>query len=726
MLIESVGIHCFRKTLRIDHNEVNGACHEKIYLSLSFNLDVSYCFFPVNCYARDGKKVIRVGFYTMDNYQECDENGNYSGYFVDYLREISQYTGWEYEFIQMNYSACLKSLNDRNIDLVCGVDYSSFRTSTLDFSAQPAVTTHYELYALKDNDTYYYNDYADFDGMSIGVLASCNHLDALDDYAAAHHFSFEKQYFGNTAQLEKALEDNTVDAIYATNVSHPSEKKILASLPSFPLYFVTFKGNPIMEDLNSAQAVILDVNPNFDHDLYTTYQQDIRNYRCEFTRDELDYLSTAPEITVTCDPSKAPIEFYNENTQTVSGIAADVLDLVSQYTGLHFRYIKSDSFSDALAKLQSHEIDILTALAHDYAWSEQNQAFLSTPYLNSSIVVVRNNKTKSHERNIVALPHSFNLTNSILDNPEYDTEDVVYYDTIEECFQAVLSGSADCTYANSYNSSYLLSQVKYRNLSSTTLTAMTEDVSFGLSDQCDPRLLSIINKGLACISSEQLDSIILQNCSYKEDPSLLTLVYAYPRISIAIILAVSMTLLSLLLGILLIHSRKTKEIRIMSETDALTGLYNRRAAEDHITRQMQEDGRNPGCVRPLISIDLDKFKQVNDTYGHLEGDALLIAVADTLRTSVRSSDIVGRIGGDEFVVYLSNVTDRQNAMAVAEKLCQVIRELSTMKKEWSNISASIGISFADHPNIKMEELYISADKAMYSAKENGRNQYQTL
>lgn len=146
-------------------------------------------------------------------------------------------------------------------------------------------------------------------------------------------------------------------------------------------------------------------------------------------------------------------------------------------------------------------------------------------------MVVRNSKPQSHERDIVALPNSFNLTNSILDNPEYDTEDVVYYDTIEECFQAVLSGSADCTYADNYSANYLLSQVKYRNLSSTTLTAMTEAASFGLSDQCDPRLLSIINKGLACISSEQLDSIVLQNCSYREDPSslpLFMLIRAFP------------------------------------------------------------------------------------------------------------------------------------------------------------------------------------------------------
>ena len=67
-------------------------------------------FSPVNCYARDGKKVIRVGFYTLANYQECDENGNYSGYFVDSLREISQYTGWEYSTVIFISAACVIKL----------------------------------------------------------------------------------------------------------------------------------------------------------------------------------------------------------------------------------------------------------------------------------------------------------------------------------------------------------------------------------------------------------------------------------------------------------------------------------------------------------------------------------------------------------------------------------------------------------------------------------------
>ena len=683
-------------------------------------------FSPIESFAREGKKVIKVGFYPLNNYQECDENGNYKGYYVDYLREISQYTGWEYEFIQMNYSACLKSLNDRNIDLVCGVDYSSSRTSTMEFSTLPAITTHYELYTLADNDTLYYNGFSDFNGMKIGVLASCNQLDDLNEYAQNNQFSFERIYFGSTGKLEDALEDGTVDAIYATNISHPEEKKVIASLPSFPLYFVTFKGNPIMKDLNYAQSVITDVNPDFEHDLYATYLRDMQDEQCEFTKDELDYIASNPKITVTYDPAHAPIEYYNKKTQTCSGISKEVLEQVSEYTGLHFTYVQSDNFTDALSKIQNGDVDILTAMAHDYQWANQNNVFLTTPYINTSIVVIRNQTTKGQKRNIVALPRNFNFSATIVSDPGNHFDDVLYYDSIDACFDAVFSGTADCTYVNNYVANYLLSQIKYRTLTSTPISALTEDISFALSNQCDPRLLSIINKGLACIPSVKMDNIVLQNSIYEEDPSLPTLIFAYPRISIPIILAISVTLLALLLGILLIHNRKTKEIKIMSETDGLTGLYNRRATEEQITARMEQDARNPRCVRPLISIDLDKFKQVNDTYGHLEGDALLVAVADTIKTSVRTSDIVGRIGGDEFIVYLGNVTDKKDAEAVADKLCTAIRSLSTRKPEWSEISASIGISFADRAEIEMEELYIAADKAMYSSKGNGRNQYQIL
>ena len=80
--------------------------------------------------------------------------------------------------------------------------------------------------------------------------------------------------------------------------------------------------------------------------------------------------------------------------------------------------------------------------------------------------------------------------------------------------------------------------------------------------------------------------------------------------------------------------------------------------------------------------------------------------------------------GAEVILYDGN--DKKDAEAVADKLCTAIRSLSTLKPEWSEISASIGISFADRAEIEMEELYIAADKAMYSSKGNGRNQYQIL
>ena len=106
----------------------------------------------------------------------------------------------------------------------------------------------------------------------------------------------------------------------------------------------------------------------------------------------------------------------------------------------------------------------------------------------------------------------------------------------------------------------------------------------------------------------------------------------------------------------------------------------------------------------------------------MEGDLLLKAVAKTLKNAVRQTDIVGRLGGDEFIVYLTNISTKKTAEKVAAKLCAAVSALSLEKEEWSEITGSFGIAFAT-PDMNWDTLYNHADRALYDAKEKGKNQY---
>ncbi|MBR5128073.1 MAG: GGDEF domain-containing protein, partial [Roseburia sp.] len=287
---------------------------------------------------------------------------------------------------------------------------------------------------------------------------------------------------------------------------------------------------------------------------------------------------------------------------------------------------------------------------------------------------------------------------------------------------AVANGKADCTYTNYYIANYHLSNIVYRSLSATKITSINENLCIAVSKNADPRLLSIINKGLRCISSEVLDGIVLEHTLYQNEFSLRTIIYAYPETIICIIITISAIAVIGLLIILLIHYRRSKIIQSISKTDALTGILNRGAVQAQITMALDKEKQNPHLVCPLITVDLDNFKAVNDTYGHAEGDLLLIAVAKVLTSSVRHSDLVGRMGGDEFIVYLTNVNNKKTAEKVAAKLCAAVSALSLEKEEWSDITASFGVAYGTATST-WESLYHQADVALYDAKEKGKNQY---
>lgn len=168
-----------------------------------------------------------------------------------------------------------------------------------------------------------------------------------------------------------------------------------------------------------------------------------------------------------------------------------------------------------------------------------------------------------------------------------------------------------------------------------------------------------------------------------------------------------------------LHQRR-KDLEHLARHDSLTGLPNRMLFDEHMTQALSNSRRGITQLA-LLFVDIDRFKPVNDMLGHAIGDLLLQEIASRIRAAVRGSDIPARIGGDEFVVLLPNIQQREDALTVAEKIRVSIMKPFVIDGHLLAVSASIGIAiFPDH-GTDLVALSKHADKAMYVAKEQGRN-----
>lgn len=153
--------------------------------------------------------------------------------------------------------------------------------------------------------------------------------------------------------------------------------------------------------------------------------------------------------------------------------------------------------------------------------------------------------------------------------------------------------------------------------------------------------------------------------------------------------------------------------------DFLTGLCNRQSLFEHLKHDMSASDKD-GQLLAVLFIDLDQFKTINDTYGHITGDAILKEAAVRIKHAVRSTDTVARFGGDEFIVVLPNITTSDKAILVAHKIRRAIgRPFDLIAPE--KLTASIGISLYPVDADNMEELLEKADCAMYLLKGGGKN-----
>ncbi len=161
----------------------------------------------------------------------------------------------------------------------------------------------------------------------------------------------------------------------------------------------------------------------------------------------------------------------------------------------------------------------------------------------------------------------------------------------------------------------------------------------------------------------------------------------------------------------------------LSETDSLTGLYNRASSEALIKECLHRRRGGDSHGHTLMIIDIDNFKEVNDSIGHMYGDAVLTQLSDSLKDIFRSDDVIGRLGGDEFFVLVKNCHEDSVIGEKADEVCNAFRKTFVEVGTPVNISASIGISKAPLHGDDFESLYRCADTALYTVKAGGKDGY---
>lgn len=168
-----------------------------------------------------------------------------------------------------------------------------------------------------------------------------------------------------------------------------------------------------------------------------------------------------------------------------------------------------------------------------------------------------------------------------------------------------------------------------------------------------------------------------------------------------------------------IQKREVEKLQFKAEMDAMARVYNKVATKERIDKFLNNSRKQD--KHALLIVDMDNFKKINDTFGHLKGDEVLKEGVGHLKNMFRGDDIIGRIGGDEFVVFMSNVTSREDIVNKAKSIGKAFYKTYSDGDQEVTVSASIGISIFPMDGENYEELLDKSDKALYEVKRNDKN-----
>lgn len=444
--------------------------------------------------------------------------------------------------------------------------------------------------------------------------------------------------------------------------------------------------------------------------------REAEEFNIRLTPNEKAWLKNNRNIKVAVKSGWMPIEFKLESDKH-RGLSIDYLTRLANLLQVNFIIV---NYND---NIEPEEADIISGVSNR---SLKNPKFrlLNQPFLVFPLAIYTNKHAKKEIKSLedldnarVAIFKTSPIGQKIREN--YPKIKLVYVDIADEAFEELKAETVDAYVGNEMVVDYniMFNRLKYAEKSG--FTPFTSTVSMAVrSDR--PVLASIIEKGLFAIEPDNKE--LLEKWRVTD-----------PKINHFITAILGAITIIFILG--LVRFYRLKEVIKKKEAesqhqiwhqanfDFLTKLPNRHLLNNRLQQALDTANRSNLPVG-LLFIDLDNFKRVNDQSGHTVGDKLLGEAANRISACVRSSDTTARIGGDEFMVIMTELNDIYSL----EKTCQKI--LTELEKPFSIdnnvffISASIGVTLYPEDSQSSEGLLIYADQAMYEAKKLGRNRYK--
>ena len=463
-----------------------------------------------------GSRTVKVGFFEMQGFQYYDKAGNPAGYNVEYLKMISNFTGWSYEYVPAkNYSDALEMLENKEIDLLAPVMATAKWMELYEYSAFSMGTGYYALVCDAGNEKYTYEDWDSLTGVSVAVPEGYPITECFIEYIETNNLDVELIYYPTSDEAVYAMRKGEAECSLISLIAVDDNYTVLSKYCSSLMYYITWNGNSeMMDELNTAMEQVENL---YSSEIDRLENQFFPNYAKQyFSKAEKEFIENSDVIRVAYTANNIPVS-YTDQKGRYNGITFGVLEAISEITDLKFEYVEipdTDIDGDFFTK---NNIDLIADVERNDINKELKRYFLSVPYLQSEKIFVASNDVEfDDDATYTVAIHSGSKTIADAIYGYYPNINLVKYNTMDSCFNALGKGQVDFVLGNEYNVEYYMKRPKYEDNIIIPTEGINDELCFatfmsegGKTPEECRLLIHIIDKAIAEILVEEINDIIV-------------------------------------------------------------------------------------------------------------------------------------------------------------------------------------------------------------------------